>query len=81
MSSFDDIYNGPDSIAAPWHQVWMYTYTRSYGENLRAIIIEIHERGLQSHFNPDEVLTGDIIDTWKNSNLNKLRISIIRQKK
>ena len=80
MSSFDDIYDGPDSIAAPWHQVWMYTHTRSYGEKLRATIMEIHERGLQSYFNPDEVLTGDIIDTWKNSNLNKLRISVIRQK-
>ena len=80
MSSFNDIYDGPDNITALWREVWMYTYTRSYGEKLRAIIMEIHERGLQSQFNPDKVLTGDIIDIWENSNLNKLGISVIRQK-
>ena len=67
----DEVYTGPAHVPEEWHQVWEYSYTRSWGDKLRATILDILKNGDIQLFAPGQGLSGDIINIWERLKINK----------
>ena len=67
----EDVYTGPPEVPEDWRPIWEYSYTRSWGDKLRATILDILKNGDIQLFFPGQGLSGDIIEIWNRLKINK----------